>query len=175
MAVVLVSCTENHQAATPRPRSYYRPVPADTTVALWTDNVNKWSHNTEAIATAAKPGWLTVAYPRRGMSLYITFTHAKGDELADARANRMERLLLNSGSGSSVEQEFANPAGWQIFVMKTQSLTTPIQFLATNAEDCLVSGSLQVNKPGIEDYEAIRPDVELITRDIYTSLGQLGQ
>ena len=96
-----------------------------------------------------------------------------GDELAAARENRMERLLLNSGSASATEQEFVNPAGWQIYLLKSQNTTTPIQFLATDGSTTLVSGSLQVNRPDAEDYEAIRPDGDLVSRDILTSLGQL--
>ncbi|MDE6301565.1 MAG: hypothetical protein K2M19_07595 [Muribaculaceae bacterium] len=173
LTAISAACSEPKSVPTPRPRSYHRPIPADTASAVWTDGGNRWIHNTEATAISPREGWLTVSYPRRSMTLYITYTRARGVELAEARINRMERLLLNTGSGPAVEQEFTNPQGWQIYLMKSQSLTTPVQFLATDGTSTLVSGSLQ-STADADDYEAIRPDVDIVSRDILASLGQLG-
>ena len=174
MLTAALGCSTDHAAPpTPRPYAYHRPAPADTTTTLWQQGADSWIYNTEATAMSPRAGWLTVAYPKRHLNIYITYTRARGDELAAARSNRMERLLLNSGSGSATEQEYINAQGWQIYLLKSQNTTTPLQFLATDGVSTLVSGSLQSTAEAV-DYEAIRPDVERVTRDIFTSLGRLG-
>lgn len=172
----VTGCSDKPAAAMPRPRAFHRPYPADTVRSEWTDGLNRWLMLGEATAESSEEGWLTVNYPRRGLALYITFTRARGEKLEEARANRMERLLLNSGSGSHHEREFENRYGWRIYIMKSQNMTTPFQFLATDGTETLVSGSLQVtgSRSRTDDYEEIRPDVDLVTGDILASLAQLG-
>lgn len=172
--ILLAACSSGERRpAVPRPYAYHRPLPADTIMQRWENGAETWTFSSEALATSPRPDWLTVNYPQRGLTLYITYTRARGEELEAARINRMERLLLNAGSGSATEQEYVNRKGWHIYMLKSQNPTAPLQFLATDGDSMLVSGTLQCTV-GHDDYEAIRPDVEIVARDIYTSLSNIG-
>lgn len=179
LLIMLAGCTGRHDGNTvPRRTAYPRPTLPDTAMTA-ADTGAAELHlevNAAAETESPRPGWINVTYPGLGARIHITVTPVTAADVADVRANRMQRLTLNEGDRRSEHREWANAAGFDILVARTEASSTPLQFLATDDSSAVVSGAVHFADPAVattESADSIRPILDALERDIVTSLSRL--
>lgn len=177
--VALASCSAGDDAdrrAVPRRTAYPRLRLPDTVMAPVADFPALLEVNAQAAVTSPRPGWLNVAYPALGAVLHITYTASAPPEIDEVKANRMRRLMLNAGDRPSRQSEFVNPAGFDILMIRTESSSTPLQFVATDDSTAVVSGAVYFSDPAVartENTDSIAPAIDAIERDLAVTLARL--
>lgn len=175
VAAIVAGCGHKEPAPVPRRRAFVRVELPDTAMRPVTGIPLHMLVNASAQASSPRPGWLDIVYPTLGATLHLTFTEAHGlQELEAVKANRMQRLMLNAGEGESESAEFSNGHGFNIYIMKAEGTSTPLQFLATDDSAWVVSGAAYFDvKPGPATVDSLSPMVDAVQRDILESLGSL--
>lgn len=118
--------------------------------------------------------WLTVSYPVPEAEIYYTFTPVSEQSVPEVIDNRLERISLNLGGNEAEMLEFQTPAGLAVRIFKGGSVTTPVQFIATDYSTVVVSGSAFMEGLSALSRDSLSPAVEVLTRDIIHSLTTLG-
>lgn len=178
LPTMLAGCTgRGDDNIVPRRTAYPRPALPDTAMAATGCAPGLYLEaNARAVIESPRPGWINVAYPGLGARIHITVTPVTAADVADVRANRMQRLSLNEGDRRSEHREWTNAAGFDILVARTEASSTPLQFLATDDSSAVVSGAVYFADPAVattESADSIRPILDAIERDIATSLSRL--
>lgn len=175
LAALMTGCGSDERKPVPRRKAYARVELPDTAMRAADDTPLHMPVNASARTECPRPGWLDISYPTLGATVHVTFTKAAGiEELERVKANRMQRLMLNAGEEESESGEFSNGHGFNIYIMKSEGVATPIQFLATDDSAWVVSGAAYFNiKPGPGAVDSLRPMVDAVERDILKSMGDL--
>lgn len=175
LLLLLGACSDSgRQPAFPRPTAYPRPNLPDTMLIFPENLPLRFAVNAEAVISEPRPGWLDVAYPTLGATAHITFSEVGGDRMEDAKANRMQRLLLNAGDSPTDFSEFSNRAGFDIVMARTPGSSTPVQFIATDNSAWLVSGAVYIPASGSQSAtDSIKPVVKAVQSDIQRALNSL--
>lgn len=122
-------------------------------------------------------GWYTLSYPAYGAAtrIYLTMARTAPGGLADAVANRIERMALNAGGGRSQLTELMSEGGYECRVMTTPAGTvTPVQFLAFRRSGGeIVSGALFIDGAATAEPDSFAPVVRAVERDIIHALKHL--
>ncbi len=122
-------------------------------------------------------GWYTLSYPCYGPSarVYLTLARPQRGALADAVANRIERMALNAGGGRSQLTELTSEGGYECRIMTTPAGTvTPVQFLAFRRNGGeIVSGALFIDGAATAEPDSFAPVVRAVERDIVHALKHL--
>ena len=174
-AILAAGCTGDQGARTvPRRTAYPRPELPDTVMAAAQGAPLHFLVNTAATAASEKDGWLNISYPPLGATVFVTFTPTTPAEAAGIKANRMERLMLNSGDHPSEHTEFITAHGFSALMVRTDGISTPVQFIATDDSAWVVSGAVYFNDPNAaEATDSIRPMAEAIAGDVFRALKEL--
>ncbi len=175
-AACLAACNGHggESRAIPRRPAYPRLQLPDTAMTLETQAPLQFMVNSHAIASWPRPDWLDIAYPTIGATIHVTFTPVTPATVDDVMHNRMERLMLNAGAGITHQAEFTNSHGFDIYMARGEGSTTPVQFLATDGRNMVVSGAAVM--PGITastPTDSIGPAVDALYRDILTAMQSL--
>lgn len=174
LLMAAASCTGEGTPPIPRRTAYPRPTLPDTAMTVAEGTPLHFAVNRQATVTSEKEGWINVAYPMLGATMYVTFTPTVPATVEATKANRMERLMLNSGDRPSEHSEFVNAAGFRALVATTDGSTTPVQFLATDDSAWVVSGAVYFSDPrSAEAADSIRPMTRAIAADVFRALKNL--
>lgn len=173
-AIVAGGCSEGEHRAVPRREAYVRLQLPDSAMSAVGGTPLLFMVNNDAVADVPRRGWLDVAYPTIGVEVHITFTPVTEATAPEVMANRMERLMLNSGNLTVDEREFTNPHGFDIYLTRAERTATPIQFLATDRRSMVVSGAAVMRGVSPDTaVEAIAPAVDAVYRDIMRAMQNL--
>lgn len=147
----------------------------DTVLAAADGLPLKFEVNTEATTERPRPDWLNIRYPMLGATIHVTFTTAADSSTLDeVRRNRMQRLLLNAGDKPSNHTEFTNPDGFDILIVETEGISTPLQFLASGPDRWVVSGAAYLDSYNAAA-DSLRPIIQAIRHDIYRAMQHLSR
>ena len=170
----VAACTVSENNTFPRPTAYPRPQLPDTVMIATNLAPLHFLANRDAVVSSTRDGWLDIAYPSLGATVHVTFTRSTPRDIASVKENRMERLMLNAGDRPITFSEFTNAAGFNVLSAKTEASTTPLQFLATDDSEWVVSGAVYFSSPGVVNaHDSIRPMIDAINYDILRSLKSL--
>lgn len=174
--VALAACGSGDPApAIPRRIAYPRPQLPDTVMQPVDSLPVSFLANAAAIVSRPAPGWLNIAYPSLGATIHVTFSPVDDSTIGEVRANRLERLLLNSGDRPSSRREYINQAGYDILTVVTEGSATPVQFLATDGSTIVVSGAAYFSDPrAATATDSMAPIIGAVVADIDRSLNTLG-
>lgn len=173
LGAITCACGESANSdAIPRPRAYPRLQLPDTAMTPVADAPLHFVANAEAITSIPRPGWTDISYPNLGAEIHVSFTEVDSTEIPAVMDNRMERLLLNSGSREPRFDEFINEAGFDCLLARTDGISTPLQFLATDHRCYVVSGAVYFPEYA-EATDSLRPATEAIQTDILRALQAL--
>ena len=186
MPVMVVNGCGNHSTDSnpiPRRKAYPRIdlyEPAYTTHVI---NGVKFSVNAGAqittpdTVTANHGVWFNITYPRYQAVIHCTLTPVTSSSDADRILdNRAERMALNTGGSYTEvtdiipEQEHGFTA--QMLVTPAGSVT-PIQFLASDGQSHILSGSMAFRTREKADADSISPIISAITTDVVELLKSL--
>lgn len=176
MALLAAACSapDGGDSAVPRIHAYPRLQLPDTAMTPAEGTPLRFYINAAATASRPRPDWLDVAYPALGITLHISFTRSTSAEIPAVMENRMERLMLNAGNAELRMEEFTNSAGFDIAMAETPGATTPLQFLATDHSEWVVSGAAYLADPmSAAAVDSLRPAIEAVRRDVARSLSTL--
>lgn len=151
----------------PRRTAFVRLPALDTAMTAVDSLAVALKVNASATLSRPAPGWLNVAFPAYGATLHITVTQAAPAGIEDVKANRMQRLMLNSSDMPTDFAEFTNPGGFDVVVATTEGCATPVQFIATDNSSCVVSGA--VFFPGFSagtPADSLRPAIDMLHADV---------
>lgn len=164
LALFLVSCANNADSeAVPRRYAYPRVEAIDTlTQTRKVEGIDITLSRSAQLSTQ-RPDWLTAHYPSLGATLHLTVMRFKTPAgLDDALANRRQRISLNLGGATAITKNYENGHGFAIEeVTAPEGVTTPVQFIAADASNTLVSGVFTIDG-GIAPVDSLRPVVEQI-------------
>lgn len=136
--VVLLNSCDSGGRPVPRPEGYprialYEAVYRNDSIGPVIFESNAGTAVTERRQGADGTGWLTLAYPRYGATLYLTASPATASTLGGIIDNRLERISLNIGGATTELTELTGKGGWHGRVTLTPSgSATPLQILATS-------------------------------------------
>ena len=174
---VLSACSgpSHKQAdATPRRYAYPRVEALDSTAP--TVSVGDLDMRLSKSATYTHPaeGWLDATYPKLGAKLHLSVTyHASANKLAEAIANRRQRISLNIGDSPAKISNFTAGDDWICEVVATsEGPATPVQFIAADNEGYLVNGAF-VLIGATAPTDSLRPIVEVLEREAIAIINSL--
>lgn len=163
------------QAPIPRRTAYPRPQLPDTVLAAADGLPLKFEVNTQAATELPRPDWLNIRYPMLRATIHVTFTAAADSSTLDeVRRNRMQRLMLNAGDKPSNHTEFTNPDGFDVLIVETEGISTPLQFLASGPDRWVVSGAAYLDSYNAAA-DSLRPIIQAIRHDIYRAMQHLSR
>ncbi len=159
----------DREAAVPKPYAYPRfsAYPDSSIMA----EVGGISFLVNACAATETDGrWMNIAYPAYGGTIMLSVTENESErELAEAIANRHERIALNLGGRSARSDRFVNDDGFECeMVVSKEASSTPVQFIATGPGRTMVSGAAVLSASGSVD--SVAPIVDAIERDVFKLL-----
>lgn len=120
--------------------------------------------------------WADIRYPHfPDATIYLSVTETTShDALADAIDNRRERMALNAGGAVTEFTRLTSDGGWAAECALTRSsLTTPVQFLASDGHSLLLSGALYLILPPDAAADSVSPIVNAVNRDVTKALKNL--
>lgn len=156
--------------STPRRYAYPRIEAYDTIYRQVEIGPVNLSVNAEAEVSSPRPGWLDIDYPRYGATVHVSA--ATTDNIAEALANRRERIALNLGGSRATTHEFM-AGDFECTVVESPGAgMTPVQLLAASPRGIIVSGA--ANLAGTTTpVDSIRPIVTALTADAIKMLSAL--
>ncbi len=170
------SCGGGHDSATPLPRRHAFPriESLDTTRQHLSAASLPLTLSASAISEAPRPDWITASYPTLGATLHLSVSRFADDRtLAEAIANRRQRMALNAGGGTPRTDSFATPEGWMCERVTTpERVATPVQFIAAGPGHTLVSGAFALGG-SLAPADSLRPIVEELDNEAFRILTAL--
>lgn len=126
---------------------------------------------TQRISDAGNSQFVNAAYPKFNSTIFFTVTPVDPTTVGDVIANRMERVRLNLGGSDTELLEFDSPGGFEnkLFVSRGD-ISTPVQFVATDGTNFVVSGAAFVRDASPATADSIAPVVNMLRRDILHAL-----
>lgn len=180
LVVILNSCDGGGRPV-PRPEGYprialYEAVYRSDSIGPVIFESNAGTAVTERRQGADGTGWLTLAYPRYGATLYLTASPATASTLGGIIDNRLERISLNIGGATTELTELTGKGGWHGRVTLTPSgSATPLQILATSPRgDCVVSGAFFLEGAATATSpDSLAPALEAVRDDLIHAVNAL--
>ena len=174
VAAVAAGCGKKTQTVFPLPEGYPRPDLPDTALVECDKAPLSFWVNEQCEVSSERPGWLDIRYPTLRATVHLTFTHSSTDEIETVKANRMQRLMMNAGDASMDFVEFASAGGFDVVGVSSEGTATPFQFLATDNDKWVVSGSVYFADAGSGySVDSLRPSVKAIRNDLLRALNRL--
>lgn len=123
-----------------------------------------------------QPGrWFSLRYPRYNATLFVTFTRAaNGDEQEEVVANRLERMRMNAGGGTSELTRLTSEGGFHGQLLTTRyGSSTPVQLLAVG-NGWVVSGAVALSNPAdLTRPDSLSPVIDALESDMLYTLKHL--
>ena len=111
--------------------------------------------------------WVTALYNDFDASLFITVTPLSPADALSTIDNRVERLSLNTGGLPTEVTSFTTSAGLDARIIVTpQGSPVPVQFLVTDHNTLLVSGSATLEAAATAPPDSIAPVIDMLRRDV---------
>lgn len=181
LAVVLTACSSggDSRTAVPKPEAWPRVevYPPDYQ-PLANAPLHFEANRALQPLPSEHPGWwFSMAYPRYGATLFITFTKAGSyDEQQQIVANRLERMQMNAGSASSQLTRLTSEGGFDAQLLTTRhGSSTPVQLLAVG-DGWVVSGAVALSNPAdITRPDSLAPVIDAVEADLLHALKHLKQ
>lgn len=119
--------------------------------------------------------WFTATYPDiDGSQLMVTAIECAPEAIASILDNRAERINLNlSGNPGEVFELDDSILSGQVIV--SRSISTPIQFLATDNQSLVVSGALYMPKLTAQTRDSLAPAIDYVFSDVVAMLENLSR
>lgn len=185
LAVAGWDCTgeDAGYTAVPRPTAYpriqtYAPAYSDTEFPEITIEANDSTVYDRDFSGRNASGlrWISIHYPAYNATIYCTYSPVTAvHPLSETLSNREERMALNSGGATSTVTDFRNAYDISCRIVVTPYGTvTPVQFIATDSSQFVVSGALHLK--GIEaasTNDSIQPIVDAVEADVMHMLENL--
>lgn len=174
-AVAASGCGGNDSSPVPRRRAWPRLPEYDTCYTAAQGAAARFYVNCAAETRTDSGGrWLTVRYPLYDAEIYVTVSRVSTPErLRAVLDNRKERMALNIGGASATTSHTGSPAGFEAALVEAPGSGTPLQFVATDGQGCVVSGAARLNVDAAAPYDSIRPVEQTLRRDIVYALKHL--
>lgn len=173
LAGALAGCSSDGQSPTPRRHAYPRVVVSDSVYHSADSFSPHFEINAAVRATRPAPGQLTIDYPAYGAVVYVTSRRLPPGELEAELDNRRERISLNLNGVSATTEHLRSANGrFECALVTARDVSaTPVQFLATDGEGCLVSGAAYfANVSSGTSADSIAPIVAALRRDLRHAL-----
>lgn len=176
LLAALSSCGDNGGETTPLRHGFPRVRIYDSIYAAADSFPVHFEVNRQAGCRVPRAGWLDVAYPRYGAVLHISALACSGDRLASELDKRRERMSLNIyGFSARTEHLTSADSSFEaVMLVSHDAVSTPVQFVATDGQSVLVTGSAYM--PGVRPEspaDSIAPQVEALRRDVVHAIRQL--
>ena len=175
--LLAASCGNNaDNNAVPRRYAYPRVEAIDNLTQTRKIEGTDISLSRSAQLSTPRPDWLTAHYPSLGATLHLTVMRFKTPaSLDEALANRRQRISLNLGGATAITKNYENARGFAIEeVTAPEGVTTPVQFIAVDASNTLVSGVFTIDGR-ITPVDSLRPVVEQIEAEAGRIIKSLGR
>ena len=166
----LSSCKEKSATPTPRRYAYPRLEAYATDYRLIDAELVKFEVNANATVSSPKSGWVDIEYPRYGATFYISAV--KPDDVAEAIANRQQRMSRNLGGAKATSRSFASGKFDCMILESIDAGTTPVQFLAVGDDGVIVSGTATI-VGSTAPADSIRPIVTALADEAFKILTTL--
>lgn len=174
LAVVLITCfscahnTANNDVPVPRRVAYHRlQLPDSTYRQIVVDGIGMDVNTVIVQETDTQQGWFTGKYPQDMATIYITVTHTTQSAVDEVIDNRIERLSVNTGGLPTEVLSLITPGGMDARMLVTsRDCPTPVQFLITDHNKIVVSGSVSVPSAPIAPADSLSPVIEMLRRDV---------
>lgn len=167
----------------PRPVAYPRIDTYDTAMVATPQAPLHWLANAQAVVSIpdrdqsddGNTRWLNIDYPDYGIIVYCTFSNVAPAQRQQVIDNRVERMSLNAGGNRTEIVELESDGGFHAQLLVTpQGTVNPLQFLATDGDRWVVSGTAFLRsapRPGAED--SIAPTIQAVRGDLLRALTRL--
>lgn len=178
-AAFLTACTggENDPVAIPRRHAFPRIELPDSSFVVVQSSPLNMQINRSAVASRTcrddSTVWVTVVYPGLSAEIYFTFTPVDHTTVDDVIDNRVERIALNLGDNAAEMTDFTTRGGLSAKIVSGASVTTPVQFIATDRRSVVVSGSAYLSGLSPSTRDSLAPVIAMLRRDIFHTLSTL--
>ncbi|MDE6197384.1 MAG: hypothetical protein K2F91_05910 [Muribaculaceae bacterium] len=173
--MIVAACGRHSDDATPRRYAYPRvETPAASRMEVSAGGI-RTDVSTSATVTHPGENWLDAAYPAYGATLHLSsVTLPDSNSLAEALANRRQRISLNTGGRRTRTDSFTNDAGFccEMITADDGATATPVQFIATDSRHNLVSGAIVLHG-STEPADSIRPVTEILKDEAFRILNSI--
>ncbi|MBD5233739.1 MAG: hypothetical protein HDS65_06105 [Bacteroidales bacterium] len=159
---------------TPRRHAFPRVEQLDTTRRHIAAAELEIGLSASAEAESPREDWVTAHYPSLGANLHLSVSRFSDEKaLAEAIANRRQRMALNAGGGNPRTDNFSTPEGWMCErVTAPERVATPVQFIAAGPGFTLVSGAFALGG-SLTPADSLRPIVEELDNEAFKILTTL--
>lgn len=128
----------------------------------------------EAAISEVNGLWADISYPAYGMTVNLTVTPISVAGLEQVMENRTERMALNLGGAQAQMMRFDTQSGSSATMLVSRSAMglTPIQFLATDSAEWVLSGFATTADAAVNP-DSIRPALDSVEADVIELLRRL--
>ena len=172
---VLAACGSDDGGSVPRRRAYPRLPEYGEAYTPAPGAAARFYVNSRAELNVDSGGrWITVRYPLYDAEVYVTVTPAASQhELNAVLDNRRERMALNIGGAQATTAHVVSPDSFVGVIVEAPGSVMPVQFVATDGVECVVSGAARLNINADAPYDSVSPVVRTLSRDITFALKNL--
>lgn len=173
-ALALCACTGGHDPS-PRPRAFARANAYGDSLAACTVAGVAFDVNAAAAVATPRPGWADIAYGRHRATLHLSVLREPTPEaMADAMANRSERMSLNLAGRRARVSDFVNAGGFRVrLVDALEPAPVPLQFMAADSgATVFVSGAVAISGP-VEPADSASEALADLRRQLMFTLNSL--
>lgn len=176
LLVAVSACGDGGGDVTPRRHGFPRVQLYDSVYVAADSFPLHFEVNSQAVCRVPRRGWLDVAYPSYGAILHVSALNCSGERLASELDKRRERMSLNlyGSSAETIHVSSADSTFEAVLLVSGDAVNTPVQFLATDGRNLLVTGSAYL--PGVRaesQADSIAPQVGALKRDIIHAIKQM--
>lgn len=165
LPLLIAACAKKAPVPTPRPEAYprvnlYPPTFHSVEITAEPDLTREILVNDSARVVNKQPGWYDIVYPAYGLTVNCTLT----PYTAEALANRMERIDRNLGDAKA--EAISVTEG--IVLVAPGALRTPVQFIATDSVNMILSGVAVSNFTPATSVDSVAPIIYAIADEMVT-------
>ncbi len=174
ISIILVCCNTNDNTyTTPRPKGFARiPTYDSTYISISHENIH-FEINSSTLVTrnSLNPQWYNISYPKYNAILYCSFTPTTKSSIDNIINNRIERISLNIGDNIYISTDLKNGYNFTSTILRASTGTAnPIQFISTDNDSWVVSGSLFIANFSTYKNDSLYPIIDAVERDLIHAL-----
>lgn len=178
VTAVLSSCGNGRTSAYPKPEAYPRiSDPGENYIPAYDFPVTM-EINAEAIVSQPRGDWADIVYPNLGTTVHVSFTPTTADDIEEVIDNRIERISLNIGDRSDIENISIESGDFtSSLIISPESRSTPLQFVSVAGDSTMVvSGTaFLANVSQDASIDSLSPIVRMVERDLRHTLSTLSK
>ncbi len=174
LLLAATSCTGSEERTYPKRRAFPRVETYAPEFRTDTAGSVIFQSNAHTGKDRQQDNWLSLDYPKYKATAYLSALEFDDDKsLAEAIANRRQRMSLNLGGAVCRTDNFRNGNGFDCELVTTgEAVPTPVQFIATDSLRRMVSCTV-VFKETPKSTDSIAPIVKALEDDMYHLLQSL--